>query len=421
MKKVRLMSTKSIKGFYRSKKGSQLLPEQIIKIILSLIAVVLILYLGISLGMLLFGVAQDELQAKGAMAYIYKQILSLNETVKVKDMAIYVPQGWTVVAFDNGNFNKNEGFSKPVKYNGKYVVCICKKDCVSEKLTARDICRQISKPLMKKTSDGVNEQLRFFLWKIDRVQHFYLSDQGQYYLLSGRELGIPKVGVYQGPIVSSAIQNFQVDGTWKRIDGVRVTVYYTAFEGDFSFWKDPDTKTDQEGMYYCGIPESKKGFYETVKCEGRGVGINGEMYSYNTIKETKELSPSEANPACKYGGAKDTCLVPGRSIAASIRYVFPYLYPVYLQFNCAAIDECRQFCQDFNNHYYIVEDTGSGLDEKQIDLFVGVGKTQYSLAMKCVSGESDAVASIYPDPELDTSSILAQIKEEDKGLGQGVA
>jgi 3D (Asp-Asp-Asp) domain-containing protein len=417
-----------LKGFYKSKKGEDLLSTQIVKIVLSLIAVVLILYLGVSLGMLLFGVKQDELQAKGTLAYIYQQILSLNETVKIKDVAIYAPNGWTVVAFNNGNLDRNGAFVKWLKYNGKYVVCVG-KEIPANARNNFDNCREIPKPLMMEVSNGVDKQTKFFLWKITGVQHFYLSDQGPYYLLSVRSLGIPTTGGYSSPISSSAMQNFQVDSTWKRIEGMKVTVYYTAFEGDFTFWKDPDTKTDQGGMYYCQIPEGKKGFYETVKCEGRGVGINGGMYSYNTIKETKELSPFEANPSCKYGGAKDTCLVPGRSIAVSVRYVIPYLYPVYLQFKCLDKPECQQFCQDFNNHYYVAEDTGSGLDEKQIDLFVGVGKTQYQLAMSCIDnkpeneiiGQPPGVALVYPNPDLDTSQILAQLKEEDKGLNQGVA
>lgn len=151
----------SIKRFYKSKKGSQMLPEQIIKIVLSLVAVVLILYLGISLGMMLFGVKQDELQAKGAIAYIYQQILSLNDTLKVKDLALYVPRGWTVVAFDNGNFNMNGGFIKLPIYNGKYIVCIG-KEIPANARNNLDNCRQISKPLMMEVGEGENKQLKFF-------------------------------------------------------------------------------------------------------------------------------------------------------------------------------------------------------------------------------------------------------------------
>ncbi|MCX6742396.1 MAG: 3D domain-containing protein [Candidatus Pacearchaeota archaeon] len=413
-----------LKGFYKSKKGAQLLPEQIVKIVLSLIAVVLILYLGVSLGMLLFGTNQRQLQAKGTTAYIYQQLLSLNENVKGKDIALYVPIGWTVVAFNNGNMDSNGLFFKPLAGNGKYYVCVCEKDCISEKITTQG-CRQISKPLMMEVGEGENKQTKFFLWKINGVKHFYLSDQGAYYLLSERSLELSTTGAYSSPVSSSVVQNLLVDNTWTRIEGMRVSAYYTVFEGDFALWKNPDSETGRDSMYYCTFVEhNTPGFYETVKCEGTGIGSNGEMYSYDTIKETKELSPSEANPKCKYGQLTDTCLEPGRSIAVKRAFI-PYLSAVYLQFKCMDKTECKQFCQDFNNHYYVAEDTGSGLEEKQIDLFVGAGKTQYQLAMSCIDNTLDSSAGLPVFPGIATVSPtpveLAEITAEDKGLNQGTA
>jgi len=337
-----------------------MMSSQIIKIILAVMGIILVIALvGIFYDML-FG-KQDEQQAKGTLDRLY-QTLSGLEPGDSEAVYFYVPTGWTIVTFDT-SVNKYDRFTKPSSFAYKYAVCICKKECKSA------ICRELKKPFM---SDN-----KFFLLPITVFKKFFVTDNGDVYDVKEKIMNLENQQIAS----SESAGKYQKDSTWKSLGEFQVTRYYTPYEGDFQLWKNPNSKTGGDGLYYCQLGDDKQ-FYETVKCEGSGLGTDGEIYSYSTIKETKDTSPPFLGcSACEFGTTSlGTDPTPGRTIA-----VDPGVIPssssgasvVYLEFDCEQ-STCKEECEKWNKKYYLAEDRGGAIQGQHIDLYVGAGKARIS-------------------------------------------
>ncbi len=160
----------------------------------------------------------------------------------------------------------------------------------------------------------------------------------------------------------------------KQFDDVIVTHYYVPYEKDFSVWstgEDPTKYPNYDIYSYCVIPLDKRGFYEEVKCEGSGVGLNGKVYHYNTIEPTKEQSPSTDSILTASGREAKV----GETIAVAPNMI-PLLSGVQLDFKGCADPKC---CAAWSKQY-IAADTGQAMRKdwergiSHIDLYVGVGK-----------------------------------------------
>ncbi len=146
----------------------------------------------------------------------------------------------------------------------------------------------------------------------------------------------------------------------------QVTRYYLADEDDFSKWYTGKTPCT-DGRGYCCIPMDERGFYEDVKCEGTGVGHDGNIYRYYDINTTKQESKVHGNI---HSANKPSILacggwpVVGETIAADKR--IPCGTHVCIYFG------------DGNgwNGCYVVEDRGSAITGNHIDFFAGFGKEQ---------------------------------------------
>jgi len=368
------------------KAGLNLMSAQIIKIILAVLGIIMIIALVAIFFNMIFG-NQDEQQAKGTLDRFYQTVSSL-EIGKPEAVYFYVPTGWTVVAFDNIT-NKVDRFTKPSSFAFKYAVCICKKACKPE------ICRELKKPFM---SDN-----KFFLLPITIFRKFFVTDKGDIYDVQERIINIEN----QQVITSEQAGKYQKDSTWKTLGEFQVTRYYTPYEGDFQLWKNPNSAVDGDGLYYCRLGDDRQ-FYEEVKCEGSGLGNDGEIYSYSTIKETKAASPpSTSCSACEFGTtslgtdptpgrtiAVDSNLIPSSSSGASV---------VYLEFDCES-SSCKEECEKWNKKYYLAEDHGSAITGQHIDLYVGAGKARLS-GTDCLPGK----ANLWLGPLV----AVADIKAED--------
>jgi 3D (Asp-Asp-Asp) domain-containing protein len=366
--------------------GLNLMSAQIIKIILAIIGIIMVIAIIVVFYNMFFGNSGEQ-QAKGTLDRMFQTISSLQQG-KSDYVLIYVPIGWTVVAFDNTT-NKYDKFTKPNSFAYKYALCICKKACKPE------ICRQLQKPLMKDN--------KFFLLPIKGFNKFYIEDVGDIYNIKEKNLNVGN----QQITTSETTRTYQKDSTWSSLGEFEVTRYYTPYESDFTAWKSSTSRTDGDGMYYCTLGE--KQFYETVKCEGSGLGSGGEIYSYSSIKETKAASvPSTSCSSCEFGATSlGTDPTPGRTIA-----VDPSIIPsssqgasvVYLEFDCS-LSSCQEECEKWSNKYYLAEDRGGAIKGQHIDLYVGAGKAMLS-GTNCLPGK----ANLWVSPTLVS---VATIKAED--------
>lgn len=379
--------------------GLNLMSSQIIKVILAISGILLVLFL-LVLFYNMFFAKQDEQQAKGTLDRIYQTIIE-TQSGETKSFEAYTPQGWTIVAFDSV-VKKYDRFNKPASFTYKYALCICKKDCKAE------ICRELKKPFMKDD--------KFFLVPIISFKKYYLSDEGDIYNVVERIVDITKQ-----PIVNSElVGKYQKDDSWKSLGEFRVTRYYTPYENDFQSWKNPISRTDGDGLYYCQLGDERQ-FYETVKCEGSGLGANGEIYKYDTIRETKEKSvPYDRCSSCELGMTSlGTDPTPGRTIAVD-KSIIPSspnsASVVYLEFDCEKVVEqgtCnKEECEKWNKKYYLAEDAGSAIKGQHIDLFVGAGQSRLS-GTNCLPEK----ANIWLGPLIS----VAEIKEEDEKNKQATA
>ena len=156
------------------------------------------------------------------------------------------------------------------------------------------------------------------------------------------------------------------------IDTFKITTYYTVYEGDHSVWSTSnDPNIASIDACNSAVSVKDRGFYEYVKFQGSGIGINGRLYRYNTITPDKATSPSYDIGEASTAG--DGAPIAGRTIATNPDYI-PYASP----------DGPSYVFLDFGNNpatgYYLAHDTGgafsSGSGYKGIDVYAGVGARQ---------------------------------------------
>lgn len=144
---------------------------------------------------------------------------------------------------------------------------------------------------------------------------------------------------------------------------VRITKYYTPQEADFTTWS--STGRSVTSIEACNIPLASRGFYEDIMCQGSGIGLNGELYTYNSISYVKGYSTPVGNRD-DIRTASGKAPVEGRTIAG----------PANIPFG-------TRFYIDFGDNpwtgEYVVEDRG-GAVQNHFDLYVGVGKTSLNSA-----------------------------------------
>lgn len=198
---------------------------------------------------------------------------------------------------------------------------------------------------------------------------------------------------------------------------VRVTHYYVPHEKDFTWWYNPENKADEGSSYYCSIVESKRGFYEEVKCQGSGVGTDGKVYTHDSIKTTKQESKYKDKIQTATGAEAKA----KRTIAVAPDMI-PYRSKVYIRFKDCEDMKC---CERWEGEY-IAEDTGSAMvkdweDKKpHIDLFTGIGKRSLQDA-SCLPDYADLYVESIPLVDKNRESVKAlisrhDIKEESIGI-----
>lgn len=201
-----------------------------------------------------------------------------------------------------------------------------------------------------------------------------------------------------------------VISTAKTYSNVLVTHYYAPSEKDFSTWYTGEDYKNYPGYdieSWCVIPLSKRGFYEDVQCEGAGVSGTGEIYSYQSIKPTKETSKT----VDKIGTVTGTQAIPHRTIAVAPNMI-PYNSKVSVSFEGCTAQSC---CNAWNGEY-IAEDTGIAMKndwargKSHIDLFVGTGKEALQAA-SCIP--SRATLQIK-QKDISTSDIVYTIPQSFK-------
>ncbi|MFH1649460.1 MAG: 3D domain-containing protein [Candidatus Woesearchaeota archaeon] len=180
--------------------------------------------------------------------------------------------------------------------------------------------------------------------------------------------------------------------TFDETYNIRTTVYYTVLFEDIAkrfsgktleqkwfqgftddvmkqYVKNPASPTSVECKdrpNYCCIPESKRGFYEEVKCQGSGM-YDGKLYQSANIGTTLASStPTSGYSTGKtgYGGAAEV----GKSIAVNIDENSPcYIKPLSTV--------CIQFPYSTTwSRCYLAEDTGSAFKGRcKIDIYAGIG------------------------------------------------
>ncbi len=151
-----------------NKRGTQLLLEQIIKLIIALIGIVIILYAGFVLFRTYFG-KQDDMQAQGTLEYLVEKLNNL-EQGSIFNYTLQSPVGWYIISFDREhNFNGN--FQKPPMIQPN-LVCLCKKKCETK------FCSALSLPL-KTDNELTSIQIQ--------IKDVWLINKGDYYEITTKE------------------------------------------------------------------------------------------------------------------------------------------------------------------------------------------------------------------------------------------
>jgi 3D (Asp-Asp-Asp) domain-containing protein len=154
---------------------------------------------------------------------------------------------------------------------------------------------------------------------------------------------------------------------------VRSTVYYLPNCADFSSWSTTNNPS-LTGPQACKIPLASRGFYEDVKCQGTGY-CDGKYYRYNTIKITKETSPTSTGAYTKCQSTPEA----HRTIAVNAQPGTPCYIPLNSK---VRID----FGGDSWDGEYIAEDIGASITGCHIDVYVGEGKTELQAGKNAVDG-----------------------------------
>lgn len=188
------------------------------------------------------------------------------------------------------------------------------------------------------------------------------------------------------------------DAVWDSLQGetptftnIVSTVYYTVSLDDFdgswysgeASYAGIDVTTP---LGWCVIPESRRGFYEDVKCQGSGVA-NDKLYYFNSIATTQRDSVVAGEGI---SGITSTGTEPIGKWTVAVNPVegtqchIPYGTLMYIRFS------------DNNpwNGVYRAEDTGAAFrGECKIDIYAGIGKGAVDAAV--ADGVSNSRPQIY--------------------------
>ena len=126
------------------------------------------------------------------------------------------------------------------------------------------------------------------------------------------------------------------------VSGIRSTKYFDAYEGDYNSWIE---------------------FYNAVRLEGTGVGLNGRYYRYDSITTNKATSPSYTKEQLEDSIAGGDGWPYVRHTMAADLAVNPLGTQYYLDWG-----EGNPW-----NGIYVVEDTGEGLHGWHLDIYTGFG------------------------------------------------
>lgn len=183
----------------------------------------------------------------------------------------------------------------------------------------------------------------------------------------------------------------------KCFNNVRTTLYYTpSYDDHGGLWSSGKLP---KGGSYCNIPQSERGFYEEVKCQGSGV-YDGKVYHTSTIGKTlAESTPLGDHITGITSTGKDP--MPKRTVAADPTCPgFKYGSKLYIYWDA----------ESTWNGYYVVEDTGGAFKGRcdKMDIYAGVGQ----VALSAAKGEVTDNAKIcvldknfkMPDPDFSASS-----------------
>jgi len=128
------------------------------------------------------------------------------------------------------------------------------------------------------------------------------------------------------------------------VSGIRSTKYFDAYEGDYRTWIE---------------------FYNAVRLEGTGVGLNGRYYRYDSITTNKAISPSYTKEQLEDSIAGGDGWPYVRHTMAADLAVNPLGTRYYLDWG-----EDNPW-----NGIYVVEDTGEGLHGWHLDIYTGFGRS----------------------------------------------
>jgi len=176
-------------------------------------------------------------------------------------------------------------------------------------------------------------------------------------------------------------------------ENIITTVYHTVQSNDFQEWttnaaNQYDTTTN---LGWCVIPQSQRGFYEDIKCQGSGVH-QGRVYQHNTIQTNPEQSQpieekyttgrtaTQTNPKTKWTIAVNN--------QPNTPCYIPYGTLLYIEFEPG----------NPWNGLYRAEDTGSAFrGECKIDIYAGVGLQASKEAEQHVSGKTPKIYVLEPN------------------------
>jgi len=159
---------------------------------------------------------------------------------------------------------------------------------------------------------------------------------------------------------------------------ITATVYYTPDCNDPTLKRNGWSSGAINSKGYCYIPESQRGFYEEVKCQGSG-SCNKKIYNHVTI--TKDQATSPYITGLKNGKtATGTDPVAHRTAAVNPQPGTQCYIKYGTQFY-AYFGEGNSW-----NGFYVAEDTGSAFKGKcKIDFYAGVGENNKDAATKFVN------------------------------------
>ena len=173
---------------------------------------------------------------------------------------------------------------------------------------------------------------------------------------------------------------------------IETTVYHTVSSEDTTQWT---TGASQQydvstRLGWCVIPQSQRGFYEDVKCQGSGVHED-RVYQFNTIEQTPQDSIPIEPQYTRGRTAKSINPQPKWTVAVNNQPGTPCYIPygtlMYIDFGPG----------NPWNGIYRAEDTGAAFKGQcKIDVYAGVGLQASQEAEQHVSGKTPDIYILAP-------------------------